>query len=174
MSLRLCQLTAKWHTEDIEKKKKNNICLQEAFVFQLLSYVWLFMTPWTVAHQAFLSFSISQGFLKLVSIELVMPSNHLILCWPFSCPVFPSIRVFSNKSALHIRWPKYWNFSFSISPSSVYSGLVSVRIDLFDLLAVQGILKSLLQPHSLKASILRYSAFFMVQLSRPYMTTEKP
>ena len=156
------------------KEKKNNTRLQEAFVFQLLIYAWLFVTPWTVAHQAFLS-SVSQGFLKLVSIELVIPSNHLILCWPFSsCPQSFPASVFSSKLALHIRWPKYWNFSFSISPSSLYSGLVSVMIDLFDLLAVQGILKSLLQTHSLKASILQYSAFFMVQLSRPYVTTEKP
>ena len=121
MSLRLCQLTAKWHTEDVEKKKKNNTRLQEAFVFQLLSYAWLFVTPWTVAHQAFLS-SVSQGFLKLVSIELVIPSNHLILCRPLLlATIFPSIRVFSNESALHISWPKYW--SFSISPSMNIQGL---------------------------------------------------
>ena len=133
------------------------------------------MTPWTAACQASLSFTISQGLLRLISIKLVMPSNHLILCRPlFLLPsIFPSIRVFSNESVLHIRWPKYWSFSFSISPSNEYSGLISSRIDWFDLLALQGTLKSLLQHHSLKASILWCSAFFMVQLSNLYMTTGK-
>ena len=120
-------------------------------------------------------FTVSQSLLKLMSIESVMPSNRLVLCRPlFLLPlIFPRIRVFSNESAHHIRWPKYWSFSFSISPSIVYSGLISLRIDWLDLLAVQGTLKSLLQHHSLKASILRHSAFFMVHLSHLYMTTGK-
>ena len=120
-------------------------------------------TPWTAAHQASLSFTNSQSLHKLMSIELVMPSNHLILCHPLLLlpSILPSIRVFSNESVLHIRWPKYWSFSFSISPSNEYSGLISFRIDWFDLLAVQGTLKSLLQNHSSKASILWHSAFFM-------------
>ena len=122
-----------------------------------LSCVWLFVTPWTAARQASLSFTISRSLLKLMSIESVMPSHHLILCFPLLLlsSIFPSIRVFSSESALHIRWPKYWGFSFSISSSNKYSGLISFRIDLFDL-AVQGTLKSLLQHHSLKASILPY------------------
>ena len=117
----------------------------------------------------------SQNLLKLMSIELVMPSNHLILCHPLPLlpSIFPSIRVFSNGSVLHIRWPKYWSFRFSVSPSNEYSGLISFRIDRFDLLAVQGILKSFLQHHSSKASILQHSAFFMVQLSHPYTTAGK-
>ena len=133
------------------------------------------MTPWTAARQASLSFTISRSLLKLMPIESVMPTNHLILCHLLLLlpSVFPSIRVFSNESALHIRWPKYWSFSFSISPSNEYSGLISFKIDWFDLLAVQGTLKSLLQHHSSKASILWHSAFFMVQLSHPYMTTGK-
>ena len=132
------------------------------------------MTPGTAARQASLSITKSWSLLKLMSIELVMPSNHLILCAPLLLPsVFPSIRVFSNESDLHIRWPKYCSFSFSISPSSQYSGLISFRIDWFDLLAVQGTLKSLLQHHSSKASILLRSAFFTVQLSHPYKTTGK-
>ena len=132
-------------------------------------------TPWTSAHQASLSFTISQSLLKLMSIELVMPFNQLVLCGPLLLPpsIFPSIRVFSNESAVCIRWPKHWSFSFSISPSSEYSGLIPLRIDWFDLLAVQGTLKSLLQHHSSKASILQCSAFYMVQLSHPYMTTGK-
>ena len=144
-------------------------------VVQLLSHVQLFATLWTAARQASLSFTISRNLLKLTSVESVMPSNHLILCHPFSfCPQsFPALGSFSNESALSIRWPKYWNFSFSISPSSEYSGLISFRIDWLDLLIVQGTLKSLLQHHSLKASILRHPAFFMVQLSHPYMTTGK-
>ena len=131
------------------------------------------MTPWTAARQASLSFTISQTLLKLTSIELVMPSNHLILCCPLLLPpsIFPSIRVFSSESVLCIRWPNYW--SFSISPSNKYSGLISFMIDWFDLLAVLGTLKSLLQHHSSKASSPRHSAFFMVQFSHPYMTTGK-
>ena len=131
--------------------------------------------PMDSAHQASPSFTISQSLLKLMSIESVMPSNHLIHCHPLLLlpSVFPSSRVFCNESVLCNRWPKYWSFSFSISPSNEYSGLISFRIDWFDLLAVQGTLKSLLQHHSLKASILWHSAFFMLQLSHPYMTTGK-
>jgi len=133
------------------------------------------VTPWTAAHQAFLSIANSWSLLKLVFIELVMPSNHLILCHPLLLlpSIFPSIRVFSDESVLRITWPKYWSFSFSISPSNEYSGLVSFRMNWFDILAVQGTLKSLLQHHSSKASILRRSAFFIVQFSHPYMTTRK-
>ena len=135
-------------------------------------------TPRTAGHQASLSFTISQSLLKLMSIELVMPSNHLILCCPFLLlpSIFPSIRVFSNESALHIRCPKYWSFSFSISisPSNEYSGLISFRMDWLDLLAVQGTLKSLFQHHSSKVSILWCSGFFIVQLSHPYVLLEKP
>ena len=142
---------------------------------QLLSHVWLFVTPWTAAHQASLSITSSQSLTKLISIESVMPSNHLILYHPLLLlpSIFPSIRVFSNESVLWIRWPKYWTFSFSISPSNEYSGLISFRMDWLDLLAVQGTLKSLLQYHSSKASILWCSAFFIGQLSHPYMTTGK-
>ena len=142
---------------------------------QSFSHVWLFATPWTAASQAFLSINNLRSLTKLMSIELVMPSNHLILCCPlFLLPsIFPSIRVFSNESALRIRWPKYWSFSFNISPSSECSGLISFRMDWLDLLAVQGTLKSLLQHHSSKASILWRSAFFIVQLSHPYMITGK-
>ena len=142
---------------------------------QLLSHVRLFATPWTVACQGSLSNTNSWSLLKLMSIELVMPSNHLILCCPFLLPpsIFPSIRIFSDKSALHIRWPKYRSFSFNISHSNEHLGLISFRVDWLDLLAVQGTLKSLLQHHSSKASILRLSAFFIVQLSHPYMTTGK-
>ena len=134
-----------------------------------------FVIQWTAAHQASLSITNSQSLLKLMSIESVMPSNHLILCHPLLLlpSNFPSIRVFSSESVLRIRWPKYWSFSFSVSPSSEYSGLISFRMDWLDLLPVQGTLKSLLQHHSSKASILRCSAFFMVQLSHPYMTTGK-
>ena len=140
---------------------------------QSLGCVWFFVTPWTVAHQTSLSITNSQSLLKLMSIKSVMPSNHLILCHPLLLPpsIFPSIRVFSSESAFHIRWPKYWSFSFSISPSNEYSGLISFRIDWLDLLAVQETLNSLLQHHSSKASILRCSAFFIVQLSHPNMTT---
>ena len=142
---------------------------------QLLSHVQFFMTPSTAACQAFLSITNSRSLLKLMPIEWVMPSNHLIFCHPLLLPssIFPRIRVFSNESVLLIRWPKYWSFSFSISPSNVYSGLISFRMDWLDLLAVQETLKSLLQHHSLKASILWHSAFCMVQLSHPYMTTGK-
>ena len=150
--------------------------LQSQFTsVQLLSHVWLFVTPWTAACQASLSITNSRSLLKLTSIESVMPSNHLILCRPLLLlpSTFPSIRVFSNESALHIRWPKYWSFSFNISLSNEYSGLISFRMDWLDLLAVQGTLKSLLQHHSSKASILQRSAFFTVQLSYPYMTTGK-
>ena len=142
---------------------------------QWLSRVRLFETSWTAACQASLSITNSQSLLKLKSIELVMPSNHLILCCPLLLlpSIFPSIRVFSNESALCIRWPEYWSFNFSISPSNEYSELISVRMDWLDLLAVQKTLKSLLQHHSSKALILRCSAFFIVQLSYPYMTTGK-
>ena len=139
------------------------------FIVQLLSHVWLFVTPWTEACQASLSCTISQSLLILMSIESVIPTKHLVLCHPLLLPsIFPSIRVFSNESALCIRWPKYWSFSFSISPSNEYSGLISFRIDWCDLLAVQGTLRGLLQHYSSKASILGHSAFFMVQLSHPY------
>ena len=142
---------------------------------QLLSRVQPFETPWTAAHQASLSITNCRSLLNLMFIELVMPSSHLFLCCPLLLlpSIFPSIRVFSNESALHMRWPKYWSFSFSISPSNEYSGLISFRMDWLDLLAVQGTLKSLLQHHSSKASILRHSASFMVQLSHPHMTTGK-
>ena len=142
---------------------------------QSLSRVRLFVTPWTAAHQASLSITNSWSLLKLMSIELVMPSHPLIFCCPLLLPssIFPSIRVFSKESVLHIRWPKYWSFSFRISPSNEYSGLISFGMDWLDLLAVQGTLKSLLQHHSSKASILWHSTFFIVQLSHPYMTTGK-
>ena len=144
-------------------------------VVQLLRHVQLFAIPWTEACQASLSFSISRSLLKLMSIQLVMPTNHLILCRPLLLlpSIFPSIRVFSNESALHISWPKYWSVSFNISPSNEYSGLISFRINWFDLLAVQGTLKSFLQHHSSKALILWHSAFFVVQLSHPYMIIGK-
>ena len=140
---------------------------------KLLGYDWLFVTPWTAAYQVSLSITNSQSFLKLVSIETVMPCNQLILCRPLLLlsSIFPSIRVSSNESVMCIRWPKYWSFTFSISPSN-YSGLISFRIDWLDLLAVQGTLNNL-QYHSSKASILQCSPFFIVQLSHPYMTTEK-
>ena len=142
---------------------------------QSLSHVRLFATAWTAARQASLSITNSHSLLKLVSIELVMPSNNLIHCHPLLLlsSVFPSIGVFSNESVLHIRWPKYWSISFSISLSNEYSGLISFKIDCFYLLAVQATLKSLLQYHSSKASLLQFSAFLMVQLSHPYMTTGK-
>ena len=142
---------------------------------QSLSRVWFFATPWISAHQASLSIINSRSSLRLTSIQSVMPSSHLILCrplllWP---PIPPSIRVFSNESTLRIRWPKYWSFTLSLSLSNEHPGLVSFRMDWLDLLAVQGTLKSLLQHHSSKASILRHSALFMIQLSHPYMTTGK-
>ena len=143
--------------------------------FQSLSRFRLFASPWTAARLASLSITNSQSLPKLMSIELVIPSNHLILCRPllFLPSIFPSIRVFSNESVLLIRWPKYWSFSYSISPSNEYSGLISFRMDWLDLLAVQGTLKSLLQHHISKASVLRQSDFFMVELSHPYMTNGK-
>ena len=142
---------------------------------QSISSVQLFATPWTAACQASLSITNPWSLPKLISIESVMPSNHLILCHPLLFPpsIFPSIRVFYNESALHIRWPKYWSFGFNISPSSEHSGLISVKIDWLDLLAVQGSLKCLPQHHSSKASILWCSDFFTVQFSHLYMTTEK-
>ena len=141
----------------------------------MLSRVRVFATPWTAARQASLSITNSQSLLKLMFFESVVPSNHLILRCPllFLPSICPSIRVFSNESVLGIRWPKYWSFSFSIIPSNEYSGLISFRMDWLDLLVVQGTPKSLLQHHSSKASVLRLSAFFIVQLSRPYMTTGK-
>ena len=147
-------------------------CISYNFIFssvQLLSYVWFFATPWITARQAPLSFTNSRSLLKLMPIESVMPSSHLILCRPLLLlpSIFPSIRVFSNESALRIRWPNYWSFSFSISPSNEHPGLITFRMDWLDLLAVQGTLKSLLQQHSSKASILQHSAFFTVQLSHP-------
>ena len=140
---------------------------------QSLSPVQLFATPWTAARQASLSITISWSLLKLMSIESVMPSYHLILCCPLLLlpSIFPSIRDFSNESVLHIKWPKYWSFSSSLSPSNEYSRLISFRIDWLDLLAIQGTLKSLLQHHNSKASILRHPAFFMIQLSHPYVIT---
>ena len=142
---------------------------------QSLSRVWLFVTPWTATCQASVSITNSWSLLKLMSIESVIPSNHLILYCPLLLlpSIFPSIRVFSNESALCIRWPKYWSFSFHISPSNEPPGLISFRMDWLDLLAVRGTLKNLLQHHSSKASILWCSAFFTVQLSHPYMTTGK-
>ena len=144
-------------------------------ILLLLSHVRLFATPWTAARQASLSFTISQSLLELMSIESVMSFNHPILCRPLLLlpSIFPSIRVFFKESVIHIRWPKYWSFSFSISPSNEYSGTDSFRMDWLDHLAVNGTLKSLLQHHSSKASILQCSAFFMTQLSHPYMTTGK-
>ena len=141
----------------------------------MLSHVRLFVTPWTAAYQASLSITNPWSLFKLMPIESVMTFNHLILCCPLLLlsSIFPSIRVFSNESVLCFRWPKYWSFSFSISPSNDHSGLVPFRMDWLDLLAVQGTLKSLLQHHSSKASILQHSAFFIVQLSHPYMTIGK-
>ena len=166
------------HNSIAKNKQTNNPFFKWAKNFssvQSFSRVWLFATPWTAARHASLSITKSRSLLKLMSIELVIPSNHLILCRPLLLPPsnFPSIGVFSNESALRIRWPKYWSFSFNISPSNEHPGLISFRMDWMDLLAVQGTLKSLLQHHSSKASILRCSAFFIVQLSHPYMTTGK-
>ena len=142
---------------------------------QSLSHVWLFVTPWTAASQASLSITNFQNFLKFMCMESVIPCNHLILCCPLLFPpsIFPSIRVFSIESILCIRWPKFWSFRFNISPSNEYSRLIFFRIDWLDFLAVQGTLKSLLQHYSSKASILQHSAFFIVQVSHPYMTTGK-
>ena len=157
----------------IARENINNLRYADSIL--LLSCVQYFVTPWTAAHQASLPNTNTWSLLKLMSIESVMPPNHLILCYPLlHLPsFFPSIRVFSNESALRIRWPKYWSFSFNISPSSEHPGLISFRMDWLDLLAVQGTLKSLLQHHSSKASVLLCSAFFIVQLSHPYMTTGK-
>ena len=143
---------------------------------QLLSHVWLFATSWIAACQASLSITNSRSSLKLTFIKSVMPSSHLILCRPLLLlpPIPPNIRVFSNESTPHMRWPKYWSFSFSISPSSEHPGLISFRMEWSDLLAIQGTLKSLLQRCSLKTSIFQLSASFTVQLSHPYMTTGKP
>ena len=165
---------SQWLIWVIKLVKANCMWFQFSSV-QLLSHVRLFETPWIAACQASLSIINSQSPPKPMSIESVMPSNHLILCHPLLLlpSIFPSIMVFSNESALHIRWPKYCSFSFDISPSNEHSGLISFRMDWLDILAVQGTLKSLLQHHSSKASILRCSAFFIVQLSNPYMTTGK-
>ena len=150
-----------WKRVEIQLGKKPKRFLQFSSV-QLLSHVWLSVTPWSVAHQASLSITNFQSLLKLMPIELVMPSNHLMLCRPLLPPsIPPSIRVFSNESVLHIRWPKYGSFSYSISPFNEYSGQISFRIDWLDLLAVQGTLKSLLQHHSSKASILQHSTSFI-------------
>ena len=167
------------HIRVIYRDNCLDITLKEFFVqfgsVQSFSRIQLFATPWTAALQASLSITNSRSLLKLMSIESVIPSNHLILCRTLIFPpsIFPSIRVFSNDLVLHIRWPKYWSFSFSISPSNEYSGLISFRMDWLDLLAVQGTLKSLLQHHSSKVAILQCSAFFIVQLSHLYMTTGK-
>ena len=152
------------------------LCVCVKLLFSHLSRVWLFVTPWTTAHQASLLFTVPQSLLKFMFIESLMISNHLIHFIPLHLlpSIFPSIRVFSSASDLCIWWPEYWSFSFSISPSSEYLGLISFRMDWFDLLAVQGALKSLLQHHSSKASFFStLSAFFIVQLSHPYMTTGK-
>ena len=156
------------------KMRKGESCQGHSSV-QSLSRVQLFATPWTAKLQASLSIINSWSLSKLLSIESVIPSNHLILCHPLLLlpSIFPSIRVFSNESVLHIRWPKYWSFSFNISPSNEHSGLISFRMDWLDHLAVQGTLKSILQHHSSKASILQHSAFFIIQLSYLYMTTVK-
>ena len=152
----------------------SNLVVQFTSV-QLISRFQPFAIPWTAAHQAYLSNTNSRSWPEIMSVESVMPSNHLILCHPLLhlLSIFPNIRVFSNESVLCIRWPEYWSFSFSISLSNKYSGLISFRMDWLDLLAVQGTLKSPLQHHSSKASILRCSAFFIIPLSHPYMTTGK-
>ena len=161
--MRICSCTVLYNQES------DNFPFYIFSSVQLLSHVRLFAAPWTAACQASLSITNSQSLLKLMSIKLVMPSNHLILCHPLLLlpSIFPSTRVFANESVLRIRWPKYWSFSFSISPSNEYSGLISFRMDWFDLLAVQGTLKSLLQHDSSKALIFLRSAFFMVQISLP-------
>ena len=162
---------------DLDSIMKNCVCFATICycLVQSLSCVWFFVTPWTAARQASLSITNSRSLLKLMSIESVMTSNHLILCRPLLLPpsIFHSIRVFSDESVLRIRWPKYWSFSFSISPSSEYSGLLSFRMDWLDRCAVQGTLKSFLQHHISKTSILWCSGFFIVQLSHLYMTTGK-
>ena len=180
--MKACKTKSKKGTDVLGKVRKAGALIQEfspsGVLFssvQALSHVRLFVTPGTTAHQASLSINNSQSLLKLMSIELVMPSNHLILCHPLVLPpsVFPSIRAFSNESVLPIRWPKYWSFSFSISPSNEHAGLISLRMDWLDPFGVQGTLKSLLQYHSSKASVLWHSAFFMAQLSHLYMITGK-
>ena len=170
----LFTITKIWGEKPVFIDRRMDKEVVEYIVVQSLSRVQLFATPWTAAHQAPLSITNSRSLPKLMSIESVMPSNHVILCHPLLLPpsIFPSIRVFSNESALHIRWPKYWSFSFSVSSFNEYSGLISFRIDWFDLLAIQGTLKSLLQNHSLKALILQCSVF-VVQLSHSYMATGK-
>ena len=167
-----------WLYSNIKEKLNKKTCEGGATFstsVQSLSHVLLFVSPWTAAHQASLSITNSWSLLKLMSIESLMPSNHLTLCHPLLLPpsIFRSIRVFSNESVLRIRWPKYWSFSFSISPSNEYSELISFRMDWLDLVAVQVTLKSLLQHHSSKASILWCPAFFIVQLSHPHMTSGK-
>ena len=158
--------------QNIQYKHNEGYPKQHSVQFSSLSRVRLFATPQTAARQASLSITNSQSLFKLMSFKLVMPSNHLILCHPLLPPsILPSIRGFSNESVLHIRWPKCWSISFSISPSNEHPGLISFRMDCLDLLTVKGTLKSLLQHHSSKASILWCSAFFIVQLSHPYMTT---
>ena len=168
------QYVYKYNTQDYWSFIVNLQSVQFSSV-QSLSRVWLFATPWTAARQASLSITNSRSLPRLMSIESVMPSNHLILCRPLLLlpSIFPSIRVFSNESVIHLRWPKYWRFSFIISPSNEYPGLISFRMHWLDLLAVQGTFKSLLHHHSSKASILWCSAFFIVQLSHPYVTTWK-
>ena len=163
-----------WNERRLWIQWRGNV-LHVVVVVQLQSCVWFFEALWIAACQASLPFTNSQSLLKLKSIKSVVPSNHLIPCCPFLflLSIFPSMRVFSNELVLHIRWPKYWSFSFSISPSNVYSVLIFFRIDWFDLLTVQRTLKSFLQHHSSKTSILLHSAFFMVQLSHSYMTTGK-
>ena len=163
------------HIQEYIKSRWNGMIRKTFSSVQSLSRVWLFQTPWMAACQASLSITNSQSLLKLMPIESVMPSSHLILFRPLLLlpPIPPSIRVFSNESTLRVRWPKYWSFSFSISPSNEHLGQISFRMNWVDLLAVQGTLKSLLQHHSSKASIFQCSAFFMVQLSHPYMTTGK-
>ena len=182
MVLVILNLPVPWSFDFLTSRTVRNKCLGYHPVcgilfssVQSLSHVQLFETPWTTACQASLSIINSQSVPKLTSIELVMPSNHLIFCHPLLLlpSIFPSIRVFSNESALCIRWPKNWSFSIIINSSNEHPGLVSFRLDWLDLLAVQGTLKSLLQHHSSKASILRHSAFFIVQLSHPYMTSGK-
>ena len=177
--LSLPVIGACWSTDKVEFINSCFMCLLSTSVqFSIvhsLSHVQLFATPWITALQASLSITISWSSLRIMSNKLVMPSSHLILCHPLLLwtPIPSSIRVFSNESALCIRWPKYWSFSFSMSPSNEHPGLISFRMDWLDLLAVQGTLKSLLLLHSSKASILRHSLFFIVQLSHPYMTTGK-
>ena len=171
----------RWQTQGIWTGQGSVTFLQ--FISVTQSYIWLFASPWNVARQASLSISNSWELIKLMSVESLMPSNHLILSWPLLLlpSIFPSIRALSSESVLHIRWPKFWSFSFSISTSNEYSGLVSFGMDWLDLFAVKGTLKfllkkkkkSLLQHHNSKASILQRSAFFIVQLSHPYMTTGK-